>query len=60
MCSHDDPIVGSTTIDYDVFKGNENCILTTTKYGGHIGYYESVFGKQQWFIKPVFAYFDSF
>ena len=60
MSSIDDPIVGSKTIDYDVFNSNENCVLATTKYGGHIGYYESVFGDSQWFVKPVFAFFDSF
>ena len=60
MCSLDDPIVGSQSIDYDVFNSNENCVLATTKYGGHIGYYESVLGDSQWFVKPVFAFFDSF
>ena len=60
ICALDDPIVGSETIDYRVFRENENCVLTTTKYGGHIGYYESITGDSQWFINPVFAYFDSF
>ena len=26
----DDPIIGNKAIDYDVFKGNKNCILATT------------------------------
>ena len=60
MCALDDPIVGTKTIDYEVFKQNENCVLSTTKHGGHIGYYETLLGKEQWFLKPVFAFFDSF
>ena len=50
MNTLDDPIVGQACMDYDVFKTNENVILVTTKYGGHLGYFEDVLGTEQWFI----------
>lgn len=56
--SHDDPIIGKACIDYDVFKTNENVILATTKYGGHLGYFEDVLGTEQWLIQPVFKFLD--
>ena len=58
MNSFDDPIIGEACIDFDIFKTNENVILATTKYGGHLGYFEDVLGDEQWFIQPVFKFLD--
>ena len=38
----DDPIISANCIDYDVFKQNSYVALATTRYGGHLGYMESV------------------
>ena len=46
MSSLDDPLVGEETIDFDVVRDNENCILATNKHGGHMGYYENAFSSQ--------------
>ena len=58
--SIDDPIVGEACMDYDVFKSNENVILLTTKYGGHLGYFEDVWGTEQWCLKPVFKFLEAY
>ena len=41
------------TLDYDIFKGNPNTVLATNQHAGHIGYHESLFGRDQWFVKPA-------
>ena len=46
MSSLDDPLVGKETIDFEVIRDNENCILATNNHGGHMGYYENVFDSQ--------------
>jgi predicted alpha/beta-fold hydrolase len=43
MNSLDDPIIGPTAIDYEIFEGNQYCALATNKHGGHIGYHETIF-----------------
>ena len=43
MNAKDDPIIGKKAIDYEIFKKNENTVLGTTKRGGHLGYFESIF-----------------
>ena len=53
MNAFDDPIVGDEAIDFEVVKHNPNTFLGTTRYGGHIAYYESFFSRSHWFIKPV-------
>lgn len=47
-----DPFLADT-LDYDIFTGNENTVLATNLYGGHVGYHESLFGRDQWFVKPA-------
>uniref|UniRef100_A0A7S3IKC8 Uncharacterized protein n=1 Tax=Strombidium inclinatum TaxID=197538 RepID=A0A7S3IKC8_9SPIT len=60
MNSLDDPIIGSKAIDYEVFRDNENCVLGVNKNGGHLGYHESIFGFEVWFMKPVLAFLGTF
>jgi predicted alpha/beta-fold hydrolase len=60
LCTEDDPIIGKACIEYEICNGNENCFLATTKYGGHLGYFESFVGSEQWFIKPVFAFLEAY
>jgi predicted alpha/beta-fold hydrolase len=51
--------MGEVSIDYDVFKNNPNVVLATNKYGGHLGYHESIFTMEQWFSKPCIDFLDS-
>ena len=60
MFALDDPIIGETSVDYDVCKKNPFVLVGTTKKGGHVGYYESLFGPEQWFIGPCFAFLETF
>lgn len=43
MNSLDDPIVGADAIDYELFKSNPNTVLATNKFGGHLGYHQTIF-----------------
>ena len=42
LTAMDDPMIDETIIDFDSIKANENCVLATTKYGGHVGFVESL------------------
>ena len=39
----DDPMIVPSVIDFESIKNNPNCVLATTEYGGHMGYFENVF-----------------
>jgi predicted alpha/beta-fold hydrolase len=39
---------------------NENIILTSSKYGGHLCSFESFFQIEQWLPKPAFEFFSYF
>ncbi len=40
----DDPVIGdSNSIDFESCQKNEVVLLGVTRYGGHIGYFESLF-----------------
>ena len=60
MNALDDPIIGERTLDYEIFKKNENVILGTTKHGGHLGYHASVFDERGWWLEPVFDFLESY
>ena len=45
MNALDDPIIGDWGIDYDSLKTNENIVLATNKYGGHMGYDVELFSN---------------
>jgi len=60
MNALNDPVVSKEAIDYDVFRANENCVLGTNKGGGHLGYHESIFTFDQWFMKPVVAFLNAY
>jgi len=53
MNALDDPLIDEAVIDFDSIKANENCILATSKTGGHVGYFESFFGEKNWCRKSV-------
>lgn len=56
--SKDDTIVGGNCYPQpEEFLKNENTVLLVTQAGGHIGYYESIFSKKQWFTKPMLEFF---
>ena len=56
----DDPFVGKETIDYKSVAKNENCVIATTKYGGHLGYFESWLSEKMSVLEPTFAFLDTF
>ena len=35
----DDPLICETALDFESIEQNPNCILATSKHGGHIAYY---------------------
>ena len=44
MFARDDPIIGEEVICKETCSGNPYILLALTNYGGHVGYYENVFG----------------
>lgn len=54
----DDPIVGSDSIPYEEVECNPYCMLLTTTYGGHLGWFDLKF--QRWYTKPLATFFASF
>eukprot|EP00347_Sterkiella_histriomuscorum_P007208 403349846 len=59
LMSKDDPIVGERSIDYEGCQGNNNIILGVTEHGGHMGYFDSFYSTQQWFVKPIFEFLNA-
>lgn len=57
--SLDDPVLLSNSIDYDVFRGNKNTAIATTRYGGHLGYLESIFSDRSWVVVPCVKFFTA-
>jgi len=49
----DDPIISDDVIDFEAIKNNSNCILATSKHGGHVGYFESFTSDKNWCRKPA-------
>ncbi|KAI9256846.1 Alpha/Beta hydrolase protein [Helicostylum pulchrum] len=49
----DDPIAHGICIPYDEIKTNRNIVLATTKYGGHIGWFEHNAYPTRWMAKPL-------
>jgi predicted alpha/beta-fold hydrolase len=41
MLANDDPVIGHYKIEDEIKDFNENIIFGITKYGGHLGYFES-------------------
>lgn len=54
----DDPFFGPDIIPYDEFEKNENIYIMATRGGGHVGYIESIFDSNQWYIKPICKFFN--
>ena len=40
MNALDDPLIPEEAIDFESIKNNPNCILATTRNGGHMAYYD--------------------
>ncbi|ORY48247.1 alpha/beta-hydrolase [Rhizoclosmatium globosum] len=58
--SSDDPIALNTAVPVADVLQNPHIVLAMTKCGGHIGWFESLFGfgkgYRRWFVKPVLQY----
>ena len=53
MNALDDPIVTHKSIDYEVIKNNPFTVVGTTNHGGHVGYSNSFFSLDVWFMEPT-------
>jgi len=58
--SMDDPVTSSKALNYDVFAAHDYVLLGVTKYGGHLGYHESAFRFECWFMNPILDFFDAY
>lgn len=58
--AYDDPIFSPKTFCFESFHKNPNIVFATNKHGGHLGYMESVFSFESWFIKIALKYFDAY
>ena len=57
--SKNDPFMGEDVLDYEVFKGNPNAVLSTNEYAGHMGYHESTLGMKQWHSTPAIDFIEA-
>lgn len=55
----DDPIISAQCIDYDVLRQNSYVAVATTRYGGHLGYQESLNSQRMWVIDPCAKFFNA-
>ena len=55
--SWDDPVMGKSFYDPELFKKSKYIALATTKYGGHLGYHTSLFSMYVWIMEPTIAFF---
>ncbi|CAG8678366.1 2057_t:CDS:2, partial [Racocetra persica] len=51
--AEDDPIVPPECLPFDEIIYNPNCILATTYYGGHLGWFTGFRSPTKWCIKPL-------
>ncbi|CAG8535134.1 10757_t:CDS:2 [Scutellospora calospora] len=51
--AEDDPIVPVDCLPFDEIIYNPNCILATTRYGGHLGWFTGFRSLTRWCIKPL-------
>lgn len=56
--AEDDPMIGTNSYPIQEVKRNPNLLLGTTKSGGHIGYLTGIRDCYQWFVEPVYEYFN--
>lgn len=54
----DDPFFGPDVIPFTEFENNENIYLMATTGGGHVGFYDTIFSKEQWHNKPAYKFID--
>lgn len=57
--AEDDFLCPRDGIPFDEVRRNPYVLLGLTKKGGHIGWFEGIRGKKQWFVKPVIQYFKT-
>jgi len=58
----DDPVVPEYVIKpvFETCKKNENLLMMTTKWGGHLGYHEGIIPNQATYMdKAIIEYFDA-
>ena len=56
----DDPIIGTDTLEYSVFRKNPYTALATTEHGGHLGYHEGIFAKSKiWIFNPILGFLQA-
>lgn len=58
--SLDDPVISSKSLNFEMFSKNGHVILGTTKFGGHLGFNESLFNLRVWYMKPALKFFNAY
>merc|ERR1712100_371844 len=60
MGTDDDPIVCPKCIPYEKILQNENIIITSNKFGGHLSSHSSFFSSYQFLVEPPLEFFGFF
>lgn len=59
LSSLDDPIISYEGIPFNEFLTNDNLILMTTNYGGHVGWFTGTFLPKRWYQIPCIEYLEA-
>lgn len=54
----DDPLIPPLAVDFASIKANPNCVLATTRFGGHMGYFENCLTESQWWANPILDFLN--
>ncbi|CAG8606148.1 10259_t:CDS:2, partial [Acaulospora morrowiae] len=54
--AEDDPVCSMDWVPIDEIKYNPYCILATTYYGGHLGWFTGFWNPTRWYVKPLSEY----
>lgn len=58
--TEDDPIICPKCIPYEAILKNDNIMIASNKYGGHLSSHHSFFKRDQWFVQPPLEFFSYF
>jgi len=58
--TEDDPIICPKCIPYEKILSNDNIIIGSNKYGGHLSSHHSFFKRDQFMVEPPLEFFSYF
>ena len=56
----DDPIICPKCIPHEAIMQNDNILIASNKYGGHLSSHHSFFHRDQFFVQPPLEFFSYF